>query len=239
MEIFALRKTPGARLEVFWDCRDTFRYSTVLDGILSMATTADLIMEYGTKAAQKLLSESLGKAAKYYETHINMLKDAYKAFTDDKEIKALVPKLKVQLSDISSECAAAMKGIPKKVDMPKKSAKTWGKSKKTKDYKEAMDFYMSGLGAVINELDALIKKAEKGHSQIEQLMKKLGAMVSSAKKRKGAWAHLKNISNQHAMAQLLDNERAMKASLDKNLSNLRQLRSTYNSALKAAIKVKV
>ena len=203
-----------------------------------MAGTSDLIMDLGVKGAQKLLSVPLGKAAKYYDAHLKLFKEAVEAGKKGKDITSQVPKLQKQLNDYKREVATMTMNIPRNIQMPKKDAKVWGKSKKVKTYKEAMELYMTGLGACINTLEESIKNTENAKTSVDKLEKNLLAVLQSKSKGGNLDIIATGVSSRKAFLDLGEVGKDIKASYATILADQNKRLKDYRKALSVAVKVK-
>lgn len=180
-----------------------------------MPSMSDIVIDLGVKAAQKMLKEPLKKASVYYDTHLKLLADAMKALLKDKEIKAQVDKLSKNAFEIKRSAAELKVVIPKKPEIPKANAKSWGKSTKFKSHKEALNAYVEGCSFIIVSLEDYIKKAEDAKKGIETSLKQFQKAAQDAQQKKGAFAKMQAISNLNAMADVLTIDRATTASINK------------------------
>jgi hypothetical protein len=201
-----------------------------------MPSLSDLIIDLGASGANKLLKVPLKKAAGYYEVHIDLLKDAYKALEKGNEIKAYVPKLAANTFEIRRAAAELSIEIPKKPEAPKKDGKSWGKSKKHTSYKAAMDAYVTGITVVIVALDEYLKTAEAARKKVESSVEEFQNAALEAQQKKGAWAKLMTVTNLGVMADLVSNDRETIAAINKIIDEKRALRDAYQKALPSAMK---
>ncbi len=203
-----------------------------------MPKFSDLIIDLGAKGAQKLLKVPLKNAASYYDTHISLLKDAYKALEKAKDVKAQSDKLDKNLYEIKRAAAELKSAIPKKPELPKKEDKSWGKSKKHSSYKDALKAYVTGITVAIVALEDYIKKAESTKKSHEDALAKFFNAAQDAKLQKGDWAKIGSIPNQHAMETILANEGATKKMIDKIVTEKKALLALYKKSLGPAMKAK-
>ena len=201
-----------------------------------MPSMSDIIVDLGAKGANKLLAIPLKKAAAYYEVHIDLLKDAFKALQKSNEIKAQVKRLATNTTEIKRAAAELTTEIPKKPELPKKDGKSWGKSKKHTTYKAAMDACVVGITVVIVALEDYIKTAEAAKKTIENALKEFQSAMEDAQQQKGAWAKLLAVSHQHAIAELLSNDRETTAAIDKIIADKQSVLGAYKKALGPAMK---
>lgn len=204
-----------------------------------MATVSDSIIDLGEKAAQSLLAVPLKKASAYYDTHLSLLKDAYKALQKDKEIKGQVDKFKKNMQDIRWASAELTAAIPKKPELPKKDAKAWGKKSKKSSYKEASKAHVDGVAVIIVALQDYLAKAESARKSIEVEIKKMHDAQESAKLKKGAWAKLQSVAESRALMDLLDSAPKMQTDIDKTIKHVSGLLTLYKKHMSAAQKAAI
>ncbi|MEM8590992.1 MAG: hypothetical protein AAGF13_00550 [Pseudomonadota bacterium] len=203
-----------------------------------MASAADVIVDLGIKTAQSGLKKALNNASAYYDTHFKLLKDAYEAFKKDKELKSKISKIKASATEVKRQAARLKVEIPNHPSPPKKDAKSWGKKKKFTDFKEAKEAFVEGASYIIVTLDDFMKKADDSKKQIDKTIKDLQTALTSTQKKKGAWAKLQNVSNQHALGDLLTSQSGLISQIDKGVADLKKLRDEYQKAMFAAMKMK-
>lgn len=204
-----------------------------------MASVSDMVIDLGEKSAKALLAVPLKKASAYYDTHLSLLKDAYKALQKDKEIKGQVDKFKKNMQDIRWASAELTAAIPKKPELPKKDAKAWGKKSKKSSYKEASKSYVDGVAVIIVALQDYLTKAESARKSVDAEIKKLHDAQESAKLKRGAWAILETVGQSKALMDLLDSAPKMKAEMDKTIKHVSGLLTVYKKHIGAAQKAAI
>ncbi|QYK39811.1 MAG: hypothetical protein KF887_10000 [Paracoccaceae bacterium] len=197
---------------------------------------SDLIIDLGAKGANKLLQVPLKKAAIYYETHIDLLKDALKTLLKGNEIKAQVAKLEANTFEIKRSAAELSTEIPKKPEPPKKDGKSWGKSKKHTSYKAAMEAYVEGITLVIVTLEDYIKTAEAAQKTIAKAMQDFQDAAQEAQQQKGTWAKLLTVSHLDALQTMITNDAATQTAISKVIADKQAVLSAYKKALGPAMK---
>ncbi|MEP2891150.1 hypothetical protein [Tateyamaria sp.] len=197
-------------------------------------TKSDMIIFLAQKAGMKLLSIPLGKASAYYKTHIDVLTKAVEAMQKGKKIEAQVDDLIKKVSDQKRVIAELTKHIQRNPILPDKDAKAWGKNKKIKTYKEALEGFRNGASAAVQTLKTVRLDAEKTLKEIPALEKKLFDASNAGKSKKGDLDTITNATSGHAFMKLSSYKNDMNRTTSTVISDLKKREAAYRKVMTKA-----